>query len=160
MSVTSVSSEELVEQLVGLVDERLLRPLEALLESDAAIGSLRRWVGLSAKTWAARLADPDDDAAAATAAHLVDTLYGAGPFAPPGEWWRTPLGRVVLSRLGHPDAERVSYATAGAMLGITRQGVHDLAARGKLDRHRDGGVTVASVRRRAFAHKDADATDA
>lgn len=147
-----VSRDELVEQLVELVDERLLRPLEALLESDAAIGSLRRWVGLSAKTWAGRLTDADDDLAATTAAHLLATLYGAGRFDPPGDWWRTPLGQVVLQRLGHPDAERVSYATAGAMLGITRQGAHDLTVRGKLDRHPDGGVTAMSVRRRAVGH--------
>jgi hypothetical protein len=34
------------------------------------------------------------------------------------------------------------------MLGITRQGVHDLLNRGKLTRHADGGVTVASIRAR------------
>jgi hypothetical protein len=37
---------------------------------------------------------------------------------------------------------------AGAMLGVTRQGVHDLVSRGKLDRHPDGGVTTDSVRAR------------
>jgi len=37
---------------------------------------------------------------------------------------------------------------AGAMLGVTRQGVHDLVTRGKLARHPDGGVTVDSVRAR------------
>jgi hypothetical protein len=150
-AVTPVSREDLVEQLVELVDERLLRPLDALLET-ASIDSLRRLVGLTAKTWAGRLTDPDDEVAAATAAHLIGTLYGAGPFEPPRDWWRTPLGRVVLRSIGHPGAERVSYATAGAMLDITRQGVHDLAARGKLDRHPDGGVTTVSVRRRVLAH--------
>jgi hypothetical protein len=34
------------------------------------------------------------------------------------------------------------------MLGMTRQGVHDLVTRGKLARHPDGGVTVDSVRAR------------
>jgi len=32
------------------------------------------------------------------------------------------------------------------MLGLTREGVHDLVVRGKLDRHPDGGVNVDSVR--------------
>lgn len=150
----SPTEHELVEQLVELVDERLLRPLETLLESDAAIGSLRRWIGLSAKTWAARLDDPDERVAAATARRLVETLYGREPFAPPAEWWRSPLGRVVVRRVGHPAADRVGYAAAGAMLGISRQGAHDLAARGKLDRHPSGGVTVASVRRRLLGHED------
>jgi hypothetical protein len=34
------------------------------------------------------------------------------------------------------------------MLGVTRQAVHDLIQRGKLDRHPDGGVRVSSVRSR------------
>jgi len=42
----------------------------------------------------------------------------------------------------------VSYAVAGAMLGVTRQGVHDLVTRGKLARHPSGGVLTASVRDR------------
>jgi hypothetical protein len=57
----------------------------------------------------------------------------------------------VLWRVGHPGADAVSYATAGAMLGITRQGVHDLVQRGKLLRHPDGGVVPASVRARFIA---------
>jgi hypothetical protein len=54
----------------------------------------------------------------------------------------------VLRRAGHPSAQAVSYSVAGAMLGVTRQGVHDLVTRGKLARHPDGGVTVDSVRAR------------
>ncbi|MGW1678342.1 hypothetical protein [Saccharopolyspora sp. NPDC002376] len=42
----------------------------------------------------------------------------------------------------------VSFSTAGAILGITRQGVHDLVSRGKLDRHPDGGVRTTSIRAR------------
>jgi hypothetical protein len=34
------------------------------------------------------------------------------------------------------------------MLGVTRQGVHDLVTRGKLARHADGGVTTESVSNR------------
>jgi hypothetical protein len=59
-----------------------------------------------------------------------------------------PLGQVVLCRAGHPSAQAVSYSVAGAMFGMTRQGVHDLVTRGKLARHPDGGVTVDSVRAR------------
>jgi hypothetical protein len=91
----------------------------------------------------------DDQAAASTAIRLVAALYpGDTPFDPPPEWWRTPLGQVVLRRVGHPSAQAVSYSVAGAMLGVTRQGVHDLVTRGKLARHPDGGVTVDSVRAR------------
>jgi len=41
----------------------------------------------------------------------------------------------------------VSYAVAGAMLGVTRQGV-DLVTRGKLARHPGGRVLTAGVRDR------------
>lgn len=92
----------------------------------------------------------DDQAAVMMIARVVASLYpGDAPFAPPAEWWRTPLGQVVLRRIGHPSARAVSYSVAGTMLGITRQGVHDLVARRKLERHPDGGVTVESVRARA-----------
>lgn len=91
----------------------------------------------------------DEQAAAHTAIRIVAALYpGDAPFDPPPPWWRTPLGQVVIRRVGHPSVQAVSYSVAGAMLGVTRQGVHDLATRGKLARHRDGGVTVDSVRAR------------
>lgn len=103
----------------------------------------------SSRAWAAELLGDDDQVAARTAIRIVAALYpGDTPFDPPAEWWRTPLGQVVLRRAGHPSAEAVSYSVAGAMLGMTRQGVHDLVTRGKLARHPDGGVTVESVRAR------------
>jgi hypothetical protein len=93
--------------------------------------------------------DGDERVAVAAIARVVATLYpGDAPFDPPAEWWRTPLGQVVVRRMGHPFATTVSYSVAGAMLGITRQGVHDLVSRGKLERHPDGGVTPGSVRAR------------
>ena len=83
-------------------------------------------------------------------ARVIASLYpGDAPFAPPAEWWRTPLGQVALRRIGHPSVQTVPYSVAGAMLGITRQGVHDLVTRHKLERHPDGGVTVESIRARA-----------
>lgn len=54
----------------------------------------------------------------------------------------------MARRVGHPGAHVLSYAVAGAMLGITRQGVYDLAARGRLVRAAEGGMTVESVRTR------------
>jgi hypothetical protein len=139
----------LVEHLISLLDGRLLDPLEILLDADEAIDALRRRVRSDAERWAADLLTGDERVAALTAARLIGALYpGDGPFDPPVAWWGTPLGQAVIRRVGHPWAEAVSYAVAGAMLGVTRQGVHDLTVRGKLDRHPDGGVTTASVRAR------------
>lgn len=151
-----IEERDLVEQLSQLVDERLLAPLELLLESSSAVDSLRRWVDRLATSWAGDLLGADDDRAAATTARLVHTLYAGGSaFRPTPEWWQTPLGRVVARRVGHPVTEHVSYAVAGGMLGITRQAVHDLVSRGKLDRHPDGGVWSRSVRKRVSGETQA-----
>ncbi|WP_433721380.1 hypothetical protein ACQP2Y_38970 [Actinoplanes sp. CA-051413] len=143
------SRTALIEQIVRLLDIRLLDPLEVLLEGDDAVEALRRLVWRRAGQWATQMLDGDDTTAVRAAVRLIATLYpGDGPFDPPVEWWRTPLGGVVARRVGHPAAESVSYATAGAMLGITRQGVHDLVRRGRLPRHPDGGLPSAAVRDR------------
>jgi hypothetical protein len=140
---------DLVEQITRLLDIRLLDPLEVLLEGDDAVIALRGLVRRRARHWAGVLRDGDDAAATMTAARLIATLYpGDRVFEPPADWWATPLGQVVAYRSGNPWAASVSYATAGAMLGITRQGVHDLVRRGRLPRHPDGGVPSTAIRDR------------
>lgn len=143
-------STKLIDQLVHIIDVRLLDPLEILLEGDQAVESVRTAVRQRAKTWASVMLGDDDQAAVLMIVRVISSIYpGDEPFAPPAEWWGTPLGRVTVRRVGHPAAQAVSYSVAGAMLGITRQGVHDLVTRRKLDRHPEGGVTVESVRARA-----------
>jgi len=117
------ATERLARFIAAVMSSRLIDPLEILLE--------------------------DDDRGALVAIRLVSALYPSdAPFDPPPAWWRSPLGQAVLMRVGHPAAEHVTYELAGAMLAITRQGIHDLVKRGKLARHPAGGVTVASVRAR------------
>ncbi len=146
------SRAELADQLIRLIDVRLVDPLDVLLDGHEAVRSARAAIGGRAGIWAHRLLHGTDAEAAGLIARLVASLYpGDRRFDPPAAWWGTPLGRVVVWRLGHPAADAVSYATAGAMLGITRQGVHDLVQRGKLLRHPDGGVAPASVRARFIA---------
>jgi hypothetical protein len=141
--------EELVEQLIRLIDIRLLDPLEILVDGHHAIDSLRAVVRERARSWAITMVSGGDQAAYGVIVRAISTLYPSdGPFNPTLDWWRTPLGQIVARRVGHPTAESVSYAVAGAMLGITRQGVHDLASRGKLARHPEGGVLSAAVRDR------------
>ncbi|WP_055509405.1 hypothetical protein [Nonomuraea pusilla] len=140
---------ELVAELVRLLETRILDPLEILLTSDELLGPVRARLRVEAEVWAAQLLGGDRERATLTAARLIGVLFpGDGPFAPPESWWRTALGRAVARTAGHPAAAAVSYATAGAMLGITRQGVHDLVKRGKLGKHPDGGVTTSSIRDR------------
>lgn len=144
--------DDLVEQIVRLLDIRLLDPLELLLDGDDVVAALRSLVRIRAGRWAGEMLDGDDAAAVGRAAQLISTLYpGDRAFDPPADWWRTPLGQTMARRVGHPAAVSVSYATAGAMLGISRQGVHDLVRRGRLPRHPDGGVPSAAVRDRLRA---------
>ncbi|HEX3492570.1 MAG TPA: hypothetical protein VHU92_24720 [Streptosporangiaceae bacterium] len=112
--------------------------------------SARTVVTRRAEAWATVMLAPDEQAAVLMIVRVISSLYPQdAPFEPAAEWWRTPLGQVTLRRVGHPSAQAVSYSVAGAMLGITRQGVHDLVTRHKLERHPEGGVTVESVRARA-----------
>ena len=143
---------DLIEQIVRLLDVRLLDPLEVLLEGDDGVYALRELVRIRAQRWAGTLCGDDETAAVLISARLIATLYpGDRPFDPPVEWWATPLGQTVARRVGHPSAVSVSYATAGAMLGISRQGVHDLVRRGRLPRHPDGGVPAGAIRDRLRA---------
>jgi len=143
---------DLIEQIVRLLDVRLLDPLEVLLEGDDGVYALRELVRIRAQRWAGTLCGDDETAAVLVSARLIATLYpGDRPFDPPAEWWATPLGQTVARRVGHPSAVSVSYATAGAMLGISRQGVHDLVRRGRLPRHPDGGVPAGAIRDRLRA---------
>lgn len=147
--MSRVAQQELADDLRRLVTARLLDPLSILLESDAATAALQRRIERDAAKWAAQLLGPDQQAAVHTCARVLAALYpGDGPFNPPDAWWSTPLGQVVARRIGHPGTDHVPMSTAGAMLGITRQGVHDLVSRDKLARHPDGGVSTASIRAR------------
>ncbi|MBB5132656.1 hypothetical protein HNP84_002372 [Thermocatellispora tengchongensis] len=139
----------LARELFTLIERRIVDPLEILFGSDEQVGPVRERLRIEAEVWAAQLLGRDDRLAVRTAARLIAAVFpGDGPFDPPDEWWRTAFGRAVARRAGHPGKDAVSFATAGAMLGITRQGVHDLVKRAKLDRHPDGGVTTESIRER------------
>ncbi|MFC7527171.1 hypothetical protein [Actinoplanes sp. GCM10030250] len=139
----------MAQQLLRLIDVRLLDPLEILLEDDGEVAVLRDQFRVRAAEWADTIANGSNSAAIHTIGRLMATLYPEDhTFAPPVDWWRAPLGQAVIRLVGHPFAHSVSYAAAGAMLGISRQGVHDLVRRGRLPRHEDGGVPVAAVRER------------
>ncbi|MGC5014808.1 hypothetical protein ACLQ2R_28925 [Streptosporangium sp. DT93] len=149
MTTWTEARDALADDLERLVGNRLLDPLDILF---GTADLMRDRLASQARAWAGTLLGPDDQAAAYTAIRLVSALYpGDAPFDPPTGWWGTPFGQAVLLRAGHPSAAvAVPVAVAADMLGITRQGVHDLASRGKLERL-PPGITVASVRARLAA---------
>lgn len=143
------SQESLRDQLVQVIGVRLLDPMEILLDGDSVVDGVRTVLGLRAKAWSQTMLEADDQGAMRMIIRVMAALYPSDePFDPPVDWWRTPMGQVVAWRVGHPTADSVSYPVAGAMLGITRQGVHDLVTRGKLTRHAQGGVVPMSIRDR------------
>ncbi|TQS29094.1 hypothetical protein [Microbispora sp. KK1-11] len=143
---------ELAEDLCRVVGGRVLDALEILFEPGELSGEdtrLRELLAVKSRAWADVLCGEDDRAAAFLAIRLVSALYpGDAPFDPPAAWWGTPLGRAVARRAGHPAATAVPVSVAAAMLGITRQGVHDLVRRHKLDRDPEGAITTASIQAR------------
>lgn len=151
---TTSEHVDLRDDLTRLVRIRLLDPLEILLP-QADLDELREQVKIDAEMWAAQLLGDDGALARQVVIRLISVLYpGDTAFDPPDHWWATPLGRVTARRAGHPSKEGVSFGVAGAMLGITRQGVHDLVSRNKLLRHPEGGVTVASIRARLALRRE------
>lgn len=141
--------DELAADLSRLVVSRLLDPLEIVLDDMTIAETFQGRVRSRAEFLAAELLGPDEDAARLAGIRLTAVLYpGDEPFDPPERWWGTPLGRVVAWRVGFPGADGVPVVVAAAMLGVSRQFVHDLMNRGKLNRRPDGTVGVDSVRAR------------
>lgn len=141
--------DELTAQVATEVGERLAL-WHALL--DTAQGGSEQ-VGVPALVeelaprWAQVLRGDDQVRAREVATALVGVLFPAE--APiPDPWWSTPLGRAVVAAIGHPRVEVVSYALAGAMLGVSKGRADQLAREGKLERAPRGGVVARSVRER------------
>lgn len=62
---------------------------------------------------------------------------------PPRAWWTSPLGVAVSLATA---AACVPVAHAAVVLGVTDAAVEDDLASGRLDHHRNGGVTLESLR--------------
>lgn len=94
----------LADQIATVIRTRLLDPVEILF-GDAA--DLPDRVDALARRMAEIIEGDDHQAAVHAPARLVGALHPSdGPFDPPAEWWRTPLGRAVAKRIGHPAARR------------------------------------------------------
>lgn len=94
--------------------------------------------------------EQDDRLSAQTCIDLMCLLWSAAAPEDCGHaaWWTTPLGRLCARSLGRDDAEAITHSVAAAMLGVHPGTVAQLAHRGTLDRHPDGGVLRSSVLQR------------
>ncbi|HET6709500.1 hypothetical protein [Amycolatopsis sp.] len=143
----------IARQLLRDIEAKLLGPLELLMTGDAPgqhIAELRRQLRADTEMWAAQVTGADSRLAKETISRIISAVYLDGTeFTQPASWWQTPFGSLVARRFGHPTSPVVSLSVASAMLGITRQGAHDLVKRGKLRRHLDeAGVLVSSIQDR------------
>lgn len=109
-----------------------------------------------ADTIAARLASlvtpalcSDDEHEVAQAVIDLASALDLGP-ATPASWWASPVGRICAASLAGitPSSDRATAAQTADMLGVGLARVYQLRDAGKLDRHPDGGVTLASVYQR------------
>lgn len=140
MSFAEQVADQLAEELAGAMVALagIAGPVE-MAAWPAAMADAGRRLALS-------LCSDDDREAAAAAADVMAALW---PHVDPEEvdradWWRTPLGRAVARTAGQDD-EQVSRSVAAAMLGVHPGTVAQMAARGNLDRHPDGGILRSSV---------------
>lgn len=81
---------------------------------------------------------------------VIDVMCALWPTEdPPPEWWQSPVGRTCAHSVGDTDhTDAVTQSVAAAMLGLAVGSIGPMIARGDLDRGQDGGVTVASIKRR------------
>lgn len=82
---------------------------------------VRRDVGLLVRMFGDDMAD--ESLAPITARRAYQTVWGAQ--TPPDEWWLTPLGQMIVSKIGYVEDE-VPYLVAAAILDVSRQRVYQL----------------------------------
>lgn len=132
------------EALAHLTEELRDRmyPIAALDQPDAIIH-----VESEAARIAQRTIDPlmasDDKIAGDTVDAVMAALWPVSD--PDHDWWRTPTGRICARSIGHQTTDAVTHSIAGAILGINPKSIGQMVNRGHLERHPDGGVTLASV---------------
>lgn len=149
-SFAELSYETLLADLLQLLENRVVFAVDQLCDDPQLLQKLRWRCHIEAEVWATQLLGSAEESARAAVSKIIAILSTPdAEFDPSPQWWSSPFGRAVVLRVGHPSTTAVNYATCGAMLGITRQGVHDLVKRGKLDRHSEGGVACASIQHRA-----------
>lgn len=89
----------------------------------------------------------DDEHEVADAVIDLASALDIGEHTDP-EWWATPVGQICAASLAGVTTDQVAAIQAARMLGIGKARVYQLIDAGRLERHPDGGVTLASVYQR------------
>lgn len=132
---TNKELDDLVEQIldvIGGVSEGFGLLLEAGM-GVRALDNVRQAAREGAEVWARVLSNPADDNAPFVANNLLKAAFGGRP---PAEFWRSPLGQLLIARDAFP-AGPISRSEAAAALGITIQGARKRWEARSLARYRD-----------------------
>ncbi|WP_207211998.1 hypothetical protein [Promicromonospora panici] len=105
--MTTDEHVELADELLRLIERRIVDPLEILFGSDEQVRPVRDQLRIETEVWAAQLLVRDDKLAVHTAARLVAALFpGDGPFDPPDAWWPGASGTRAGTRCRSPRRGR------------------------------------------------------
>jgi hypothetical protein len=126
--------------------ERFLAPYGS--DQVEALGKLKQSLHTAADLYATLLQEPGH--AEQAAYNLVHALFGtAGD--PTTDWWKTEAGQAVSYAIGY-HRDHAYRADVAAILGISRQRVHELIAQGVLVEDQTG-VTAESIRARVRSQR-------
>lgn len=120
-----------------------LRAIAILDTPDAVLVADEQAERIADRTMSAVMSTDQREAAQA----VIDIACALWPSDIPADWWPTPLGRLCAASLAGatPSDESVRPSVAARMLGVSHGRVTALANEGKLDRHPDGAILLASV---------------
>lgn len=140
--ITPLESPQLEHEIRTRVEALYRRALQ-VLEESVPTGKRARIASAYASELRGR--HGDEDAAQGTAREIVEYLVDRADLETP-DFWRTALGQAVAWHLGYPE-EVVPAPIAAAILGMSRQAVHDAKQRGTLAAARVDGIPQAGVSR-------------
>jgi hypothetical protein len=115
---------------------------------DESLTALKQRLHVAADAYATMLQEPDTAEQAAIS--LVHALFGSVG-DPPVDWWKTEAGQAVAHAIGY-HRERAYRADVQAILGISRQRVHELIAKDVLVED-NLGITAESIRARVRSQR-------
>ena len=117
---------------------------------DESLTALKQRLHTAADAYATMLQEPETAEQAAIS--LVHALFGAHSFSdPPSDWWKTEAGQAVAYAIGY-HRERAYRSDVQAILGISRQRVHELIAKDVLVED-NLGITAESIRARVRSQR-------
>lgn len=139
---TGTQIAEVTDWILGALSD-LTKRLTVVLEAGAdpkVSSDIRRVVRGAAEVWARKLLNPSDDTAPFVANNIVAIATHGDRPSP--EFWRTPLGQLLIGRGGFPRGGAVSRVEAAAVFGVTTERIRRMTVAGDLVASKPGATNV------------------